>query len=296
MNTIHECAATHESAAIHDALVLQGGAGHALFTLGFLQQADPALTSLLQIGAVSSGAAVACLHLLGRHTQGLDYFLAAAQRVNPSDLRFELRRLLRGEPPTLHYTLYRSALHDLLTESAWRELREHPVRLRILVACGPGSSRFVTGALAALSMARGRTLPGLTAQVFEAQQCRSREELLAVLLASSAVPLVSPIPVLAGRACADGGSVAPIPLCAAASARNPLVVLTGPQPLRPIPDWMRRVAPAEPLPISPWSFGDAQGLRRIFELGSQVGARFAAEARTVHPDCHEPSADGTKAA
>lgn len=292
---------SQESPKSHDALVLQGGAGHALFTLGFLQRAAPALTAVTQIGAVSSGAAVACLHLLGRHGQALDYFLHAAQQAGRSasglDLRRALWRIGRGQPPTLHYTLYRNALHDLLTEASWRELREHPVRLRILVGRGPGASRLVAGVLATLAMAGGRTLPGLTAQVFEAQECGSRAGLIEVLLASSAVPLISPIPRLGGRACVDGGSVSPIPLSAIRGAENPLVVLTGPQPLRPIPAWMRRAAPAAPLPISPWSFGDAQGWRRICELGWQVGARFAAESqRRTDPDCHEPSADGTKAA
>lgn len=290
MNALHSSPSSHA----HDALVLQGGAGHALFTLGFLRGASPALGAVTQIGAVSSSAAVACMHLLGRHAEALDYFLHAARGVDADSQRFSLWRLLRGQPPTLHYTLYRNALHDLLTESSWQRLASHPVRLRILVGRGPGRSRLLAGTLAALAMARGRMMPGLSGQVFEVQSCRSRAELLEVLLASAAVPLIAPIPRLAGRACVDGGSVSPIPVEAVTGARNPLVVLTQPELLRPIPGWMRVAAPEQPPALSPWNFGDAEGWRRMYELGSLHGSRLAVGEPVG--SCREPHADGTKRA
>lgn len=248
----------------YDSLVLQGGASHALFTLGFLHTTAPALTGLQEIAAVSSGAVVACMHLLGLHAEAFDRFLAAV-RANANTNRGPIWSLFRT---------YRAVLCELIDEQRFAALRRHPTRLRIAVALGPGRSRLLTGALALCSMLQSRSFPGLSLRTIETQACASRDELLDALLASAAVPLIAPLPRLAGRVAVDGSCLAPIPLPALSRGRRPLIVLTQPRPVRPIPDSLPRVSPDHAPRLSPWDFTDADGWQALYVHGREVGQRF----------------------
>jgi len=262
----------HADHTLPDCLVLQGGARRAVFSLGFLRSARPALQEVNLIAAVSSGVAVACAHLLDRHDEAFELCLEAARDFRNG---FSIGKWFRGQRPTQHFDSYRSLLDRLLTVPRWQQLHRHPTRLRILIGLSPGRSRWVAGALAFTAFRLRRSVPGLTPYVIEAQQCHQRDDFINAVLASAAVPIACPLPIIAERVAVDGGTIAPIPWCAAEGAVRPLLVLTQLPPPRPIPDHLQRVAPAKDLNHSAWDLGNEEELRCLFEQGLTVGEHFA---------------------
>jgi predicted acylesterase/phospholipase RssA len=260
-----------------DALVLQGGGCRCFFTLGFLEAAAPRLTQVREIAAVSASSAMACAHALSAHRVALRRF---AQLVRRNPRNFYPRRLLRGARPTPHHDMYRRALAEVLGAQAdlFTRLRAGP-SVRILVGTGP--SRVLAVGLAVLSVLRNRAPRWLRTQVVDLSTLSRKEEIIDTVLASSAFPPFTPVPVRPDRsALIDGGAVDPIPYSAlsrAARPRRTLVVLTRPTPVRPPPpdlSGLTFVAPEHPLGVSTWQYADEPALRRAYEHGLRVGARF----------------------
>ena len=266
-----------------DCLVLQGGARRAVFSLGFLQSARPALQEVNLIAAVSSGVAVACAHLLDRHEEAFELCLDAARDFRNG---FSIGKWFRGQRPTQHFASYRALVNRLVTVPRWQELHRHPTRLRILIGLSPGRSRLVAGALAFTAFRLRRSVPGLTPYVIEAQQCHQRDEFINAMLASAAVPIACPLPLIADRVAVDGSTITPIPLCAAEGSLRPLLVLTQLPPPRPIPSHLQRVAPDNDLTHSAWDLGNEQGLRSLYEQGLMAGQRYA--RTNTMPDSSAP--------
>lgn len=277
-----------------DALVLQGGGARCFFTLGFLDVAGPALSGVRQVATVSASAAMGVAHLLGMHREALDLFV---RRVQKNPRNFYPERLLRLEQPMPQHAMYRAALEDVLDEARFRRIQGHATRLRILVGMGPGSSRVLVTLLGALSVLRRRTPPLLRAHVIDAGELAQPGQLVDAVLASSAFPPFTPLPLwraaaplgslapgdgagAAGcfaarsRALIDGGAVNPVPLCALESASRPLLVLTRPVPKWPLAPGLPLVAPAAPLDIATWQYSDAPALQRVFDAGRRAGERF----------------------
>lgn len=257
-----------------DALVLQGGGCRCFFTLGFLRAAAPALSEVREIAAVSAATAMACAHALGEHNEALERF-AARVRNNPRN--FYPLRLLRGQRPTPHHAMYQGVMEDLLDDERFARLQAGPVRLRFLLGTGPLGSRALAVGLAVTAVLRGRTPPGLGTQVVEVAAMKTRADLVAAVLASSAFPPFTPLPSRDGVRIIDGGAAEPVPLSALMdrAARRPLLVLTRPRPIRPLPAGLSYVAPAAPLPVSTWEYADEPVLRRVYEEGLRLGERYA---------------------
>jgi hypothetical protein len=227
-----------------------------------------------QIAAVSSSAVMACAHLLSLHEELFDRLLVITRRQRKS---FEPLLLLRGQRPLPHFALYRQVVTEFLTPRRFELLIAQKQRLRIVVGLSPGRSRLLAGALALYSMRRGRTMPGLSSTVIEAHDCKDAAELVSALLASSAVPILAPLPRIAGRVAVDGSAVEPIPLVGLDGRRalRPLVVLTEPALVRPIPADLPYIGPQGPAPISQWDFRNEAAWRTIYLTGRAAGARFA---------------------
>lgn len=279
-----------------DALVLQGGGARCFFTLGFLDVAGPALSGVRQVATVSASAAMGVAHLLGMHREALELFVRRVQR-NPRN--FYPERLLRLQQPMPQHAMYRAALEDVLDEARFRRIQGHATRLRILVGMGPGGSRMLVTLLGALSVLRRRTPPLLRAHVIDAGALAQPGQLIDAVLASSAFPPFTPLPMwraaaplgalapgdgqvdvvgsffaARSRALIDGGAVNPVPLCALESASRPLLVLTRPVPKWPLVPGLPLVAPEAPLDIATWQYSDAPALRRVFDAGRRAGERF----------------------
>jgi predicted acylesterase/phospholipase RssA len=278
-----------------DSLVLQGGGCRAFFSLGFLEAAGdaPALAALTQLAAVSASTAMACAHLIGCHREAMELF-AAKVRDNPKNFYFS--RLLQGRHPMPHHLMYRSALLQVLPQAQFLRLREHPSRLRIAVSRSRVSSAAVTVALGAYYVLTKRHPPGLQLHVIEAQCLPDRQGLVDAILASSAFPPFTPAAQWAGRPVIDGGALAPIPLGAldASTARRPLVILTRPWPVVPLPPGTCYIAPPWELRLPTWEYSDEPAIRRVYALGLQAGEQFRRRGLTQVAKgeaCSRPGSD-----
>ena len=263
-----------------DSLILQGGGCRCFFTLGFLEAASdaPALSEVRQIATVSASAAMACAHLIGRRREALEVF-SSLVRNNPKN--FYWSRLLRGERPTPHYAMYRAALIDAIPDEMFPRIRESAIRLRILVSHARAPSRTMATVLGALSILFQTRPPGLDSDVIEAQGLPSKLELVDAVLASSAFPPFTPLPERHGRPIIDGGAIEPIPLSAldTQAAKQPLILLTRPLPVRPLPHGTHFIAPPIDLNMAIWQYADEAGIRRVYELGLRCGEAFLKRGR-----------------
>jgi predicted acylesterase/phospholipase RssA len=256
---------------VYDALVLQGGGCRCFFTLGFLEAAGDTLTGVRQIAAVSASTAMACAHLIGKHRQALETF---ASRVRQNRRNFHVDRLLRGENPMPHHSMYRDALLEAFAGEAFAQLLAQPIRLRLATSRVPGRSLAVAMGLGVLFLLRRQPPPLLQVHVIEAHDLTSREDLADAVLASSAFPPFTPVPQRHDHQLIDGGAVAPVPHQALDGARQPLFILTRPQPLWPMPAGAHYIAPETDLGVSTWDYSDEALLRRVYEAGLRSGEHF----------------------
>lgn len=263
-----------------DSLILQGGGCRCFFTLGFLEATAQAklFSEVRQIATVSASAAMACAHLIDSHRPALEIFASSVRR-NPKN--FYLSRLLRGQRPTPHYDMYRAALIEAIPEDSFARIRDSAIKLRILVSHSRGSSRTVATMLGALSILTQSRPPGLDYNVIEAHALRDRLALVEAVLASSAFPPFTPLPELHGRPIIDGGAIEPIPLSALdrKAAQRPLILLTRPRPVRPLPPGLHYLAPPVDLNLAIWQYADEPSLRRVYEIGRRVGETFLRHGR-----------------
>ena len=217
--------------------------------------------------AASCTAAMACAHLLGAHRESMELFAGHVKR-NPKN--FYLSRLLRGEWPMPHYAMYRKALLEAIPETHFPRIKDHPVRLRILISRAEQPSWAMAVGLGALSILTQERPPGLHVEVIDASELPSSLELIEAVLASSAFPPFTPLPRRGRQPLIDGGAIEPIPMAAldrnAGAVGRSLVILTRPTPVRPMPPGTLFVAPdGDPnLPI--WDYADEPGLRRVYEM------------------------------
>lgn len=265
----------------YDALVLQGGGARCLFGLGFLSEAAPALEGLGQIAAVSAGAAVACAHLGGAHKEALELMITSARRFAQPG-RSALVRILSGERPTGHYDAYRGFVEALIDPVRFRRIREHGTRLRFVLTRCQGLARFrpVAAVVALVAASRRMTPRSFVPQIIEAAQCQSREELIEAILASSAVPLLTPLPVRDGCATVDGGLIEPLAIGALVGSCRPLAILSQPQLIRPLSRPLPLLAPATRT-LSPWSMTDEQGMRALYAEGQQAARQLLRQGPSV---------------
>jgi predicted patatin/cPLA2 family phospholipase len=258
-----------------DSLVLQGGGCRSFFTLGFLEAAAdaPALAPVRQLVAVSAATAMACAHLIGAHRRAMELF---AQGVRQNRKNFYVSQLLKGRHPMPHHAMYRASLLAAISDAEFASLRSQPVRLRMAVSRSRFSSVALTVGLGAYYVLTKRQPPGLQLAVIEAQQLHSRLDLVDAILASSAFPPFTPTAQQGGRPVIDGGALAPIPLPALdrQTAQRPLLILTRPQPVTPLPPGTPYVAPAEDLRLSTWEYTDEAAIRRVYALGLKAGEQF----------------------
>jgi predicted acylesterase/phospholipase RssA len=267
----------------YDALVLQGGGCRCFFTLGFLETAGSTLSGLRQIAAVSAATAMACAHLIGRHGQAFDTF---ARLVRGNRRNFHVDRLLRGQNPMPHHALYRLALLEALSGDALARLHAAPSRLRLAVSRVPGRSLAVAMGLGVLFILRKQPPPLLQIHVIEARDLKTPQELADAVLASSAFPPFTPVPRQPDHLLIDGGAVAPVPHQALdpSQARQPLFILTRPEPTWPMPAGSHYIAPETDLAVATWDYSNEDQLRRVYEAGLRHGEQFRRAPRVwLHP-------------
>jgi hypothetical protein len=128
------------------------------------------------------------------------------------------------------------------------------------------------------------TRVGFRPEVVDARTCRTPEELLELLLASSCTPPAVSIQRPGGRPALDGGLVDNSPVYALGEKPGPtLVLLTRRYPLDRLPRVPGRmyVQPSEPIRIYKWDYTNPEGIQEAFDLGRRDGDRFVELYRSL---------------
>jgi len=123
----------------------------------------------------------------------------------------------------------------------------------------------------------GRVL-GFRPVAVDARTCTSPDELVDLIIASSATPPFSSLGRFRGQRLADGGMVDNAPAFVAesvAAVERTLVLLTRPYPAESI-GWQGRrlyVAPGAPLPINRWDYTSAERIEATLAMGRREAER-----------------------
>lgn len=271
-------------------VVFAGGGCRCFWQAGFWQVAAPALSIEPRVvGAVSAGAAMACMLFSGAVAAGVARF---QERSKANQKNVYLRNLLTPSPVFPHAAMYHATILDTLDQAALERLRSGP-DVRVLLARLPGwlgpRSGVLTG-FTAYQLERlltNRVHPvfarraGFQPEVVSVRQCATPEDVADLVLQSSCSPPFTPVFRRDSRAVLDGGLIDNVPVEAVGDNTPTLVLLTRCYPEHLIPTVAGRtyVQPSRPIQIRKWDYTDPQGMQTAFDLGRRDAERFV-ESRT----------------
>jgi predicted patatin/cPLA2 family phospholipase len=273
-----------------DAVVFAGGGCRCFWQAGFWEQAAPPLGWRPRVtGAVSAGAAMACMLLTDAVADGIAYFKArvAANRRNAYPLNLLTRR-----PIFPHPDIYRDTILANLDGARLARLHAGP-DIRVLVALVPRwlgpRSGFLLGLLAYQAetfiqpgphAALGRQA-GFIPEVASVHDCATPEAVADLILHSSCTPPITPVYRRGTRPVLDGGLIDSAPLeTIPEPSGTTLVLLTkqyAPESIPRVPGRLY-VQPSQPIPIYKWDYTSAERVQAAYDLGRRDGERFAAAA------------------
>ena len=272
-------------------LTLAGGGNRALVQVGLLRRwwsrLEPRIAA---VGTCSAGACTAVSLLSGREPETTAYWFGRRAGV---ERNVEWARLLRGGRPTPHTPIYRDTLRFALSGGGFERIRALPFPLLVLTAAPP---RWLPGPLAAVmgmsaysierKLRYGQLHPALARRlgfrpvVFDLRECRDAEEVVAIVLASSATPPFTPLGRRNGTALLDGGLVDNAPAFVAegaAEVRRHLVLLTRPYPAESVGRIRWYLCPGEPVPVSRWDYTRPDLVAATIALGAREALRHEAQ-------------------
>ncbi len=270
------------------ALTLAGGGNRALVQIGLLRRWWPLLEPrVAAISTVSAGSSMAVSLFTGRERETTAYWLGRRAGVTRN---VHWRRLLRGERPTPHTPIYRDTLRYALSDGGFERLRALPFPVFVLTALPPRWLPVPVAVLVGMSAyalerqiryghlhpSSGRRL-GFRPSVHDLRECSTPEEVVDLVLASSATPPFTPIGRHGGRPLLDGGLVDNAPAFVAEDTpgvRRHLVLLTRPYPERSVGHKGNRwyLCPSEPVPISRWEYTRPDLIEATIALGDRDAA------------------------
>ncbi|BBM03187.1 patatin-like phospholipase family protein [Microbulbifer sp. GL-2] len=275
-----------------DQVVFAGGGVRCTWQIGFWDAvASEIQLSPRVVSAVSAGALVSSLILMGKSLAAVDHF-ATAFRTNGRNIHWQ--NLFKGKPVFPHHHIYRHAMRKLFT-GGLKKLHS-TADLRIAVAYSP---EWLSGPLAlllgigidytdtyfsrSLHPSSARRL-GYRQFFHSAHNCTDELELERLILTSSCTPPLTPRQQREGAEILDGGVVDSVPV----GGLDPepgrvLILLTRNYPQYPWCFTCRKgdqlwtyVQPIRPLPIRVWDFANPQALTRVFHAGRADGQAFLA--------------------
>jgi predicted acylesterase/phospholipase RssA len=273
-----------------EAVVFAGGGCRCFWQVGFWQVAAPALGLQPRLaGAVSAGAAMACMLFADSVADGLADFKArvAANRRNAYPLN-----LLKRRPVFPHPAIYRDTILATLDAPRLARLHAGP-DIRVLLAMVPRwlgpRSGFLLGLLAYQAETFVHNGPhavlgrraGFEPEVASIRDCHSPEELADLILHTSCTPPITPVYRRGARPVLDGGLIDSAPLETIPAPPPPtLVLLTKQYPPDSIPRIAGRlyVQPSAPIPIHKWDYTSPERVQATYDLGRRDGERFVARA------------------
>lgn len=273
-------------------VVFAGGGHRCWWQAGFWDVVAPRIALRPRVVAgVSAGAATACLLYANDSRDALAYYRHALadnrRNAHWGNLLHPGRRVFP------HAAIYRRALLDLLGGAHFRRLLRDAPEIRVQFARLPrwlGPRSAVAIGLAAYNLEKywrkplhptfGRRL-GFTPEVVTVQSCRSDEELVSLIIASSCTPPFTPIEYRAGRPTLDGGLVDNVPVDAVEADAATLVLTTRRYPQRPERFRLGQrlyVQPSEKVPVSSWDYTAPLLYERAYALGRRDGEAFLGDA------------------
>ncbi len=240
------------------------------------------------IGAVSAGAVTACLVHANDSRRALAWYERELAHVRSNVNWLNLMR--RGERLMPHAAIYRKALRALLGGDHFRQLMWRAPEIRVLVArLPPGMSpgRAVLKGLVAYNVEKywhgslhaglGERL-GFRHEIRRVQDCRGERELVDLLMASSCTPPFTPVEMLDGEPCLDGGLMDNVPIATVADVPGQTLVLATRRYRGMAPVFARDgrvyVQPSERVPASSWDYTSPARYLKTYDLGRRDGEAF----------------------
>ncbi len=272
-----------------DKVVFAGGGHRCWWQAGFWDVVSSEIELRPRvIGAVSAGAATACL-LLGNDTKrALAWYERELAGVRSNVNWLNLFRRDRRLFP--HAAIYRKALRALLGGDHFRRLMWHAPEIRVLLTRLPDGMRPGTavfrGILAynvekyvhgTLHPQAGRRL-GFVGETRRVQDCRSERELVDLLIASSCTPPFTPLELYDNAPCLDGGLIDNVPVGLVDDVPGSTLVLTTRRykkraPVFALGDRLY-VQPSAPIPVASWDYTSPKRYQATYALGRKDGEAF----------------------
>ena len=268
---------------------MAGGGNRAFWQLGMLEHWWPELSGrLASVAACSAGASMAVTWLSGRQTETHEYWLGRRAHVSRN---FEWGRLLTGRRPTPHEPIYRDTLRHALADGGLDRIRTLPFPVLILTASFPrwmpvplATAAGMTAYSVERQLRMGKLHPrsgqliGFRPVVVDARTCQEPEDLVDLVLASSATPPFTAIGRHRGRRLLDGGMVDNAPAFVAEQVpgvTKNLVLLTRPYPEASVGRKGTRLylCPTEPVPINRWDYTSVERVDATVALGRRDAER-----------------------
>jgi hypothetical protein len=267
------------------AITFAGGGNRAFYELGLMNRwRGELLPRTACLATCSAGACVATIMLSGREKEMGQYWRERCREVQKN---FEWRRLLKGKRPTPHEPIFRDVLLYALSQGGFERVCSQPFPILVLATGIPRVLPAFAAVLLAFSAYElerrlspamvhptlGRRL-GFIAQVSDARDCKSPEQLADLIIASSATPPFTTLGNLDGRRVLDGGVIDSAPAFLANTVpgvRLNLVMLTRPYPsqVTAIQGSRLYIAPKEALPVGRWDFTRQELLHETLARGER---------------------------
>jgi predicted acylesterase/phospholipase RssA len=270
-------------------VVFAGGGHRCWWQAGFWDVVAPAIELRPRvIAGVSAGAATACLLYANNSREALRYY----KDTLPGHARnmYWGNLLKRGAKVFPHNQIYRNALRHLIGGEHFKQLLWTAPEIRIQFARLPrwlGPRSAVAVGLAAYNLEKytlkrlhprfGKVI-GFSSEVALVQDCKTEDDLISLIIASSCTPPFTPIEYRAGRATLDGGLVDNVPVDAVDANGGHVLVLTTRRYKQHAPVFVRDgrvyVQPSEKAPASSWDYTSPKRYEQTYELGLRDGEAF----------------------
>lgn len=266
-------------------LTFCGGGNRAFYQQGVLEIWGGRLWPRVGgVAAVSGGAAIAVLllsgrmHVARRHWDGLRKGLR--KNLQP-------RSALRGGPLAPHGAMYREALRVTLADGGFETLREQPFPIQILCSSPPENRALLLSQLAGFGiLAMQQTVTranrggswaralGFRAFALDARSCSTPDELVDLVLASSAVPPILPMGAFRKAPLLDGCIVDNAPASLLAETARTLVLMTNHAHggTKLLGEHLY-LCPSQPVPVFPLDYTESAPIDESIELGRRDALR-----------------------
>ncbi|WP_444901737.1 patatin-like phospholipase family protein [Microbulbifer sp. SSSA007] len=274
-------------------VVFGGGGGRCCWQVGFWQAIEDEINLAPQVvSAVSAGALMASLVLMGRGQEAEDYFLSVTQQ-NQRNVYWS--NLLRKPPVFPHYEIYRRGVRELFDGGFDKLCAATDLRVAVTLRprwMPPVCALAAGGTLYYINKYLLRSLhPKLPSRLgfrqvfYRVRDCANEAELEHLILSSSCTPPITPRLRMDGAQVLDGGVVDNAPIDGLEAYKGLVLILPTRRYPR-LPHWFSRrvqgqtwvyVQPSRRLPIKSWDFTNPEALTETFEIGRVDGRAFLAE-------------------